>query len=68
MNIVPVYFDLRITGKGVNVIVPDDGLDWRHLDIYPKYVSSELFFRLNSIMITLVVESNRKPDTVRDPS
>jgi len=39
MNIVPVYFELGITGKGVNITVPDDGLEWTHPEILPKFVS-----------------------------
>lgn len=39
MNIVPVFFKLKITGKGVNVTVPDDGLEWTHPEILPKFVS-----------------------------
>lgn len=39
MNIVPVYMELNITGANVNVTVPDDGLEWTHPDIQPKFVS-----------------------------
>eukprot|EP00102_Acyrthosiphon_pisum_P004013 XP_001947137.2 PREDICTED: neuroendocrine convertase 1 [Acyrthosiphon pisum] len=37
MNIVPVFFELGITGKGVNITVPDDGLEWTHPEILPKF-------------------------------
>ncbi|KAE9538815.1 hypothetical protein AGLY_005397 [Aphis glycines] len=37
MNIVPVFFELGITGHGVNITVPDDGLEWTHPDILPKF-------------------------------
>jgi len=39
MNVVPVYFELQITGKGVNITVPDDGLDFLHPEIFPRFVS-----------------------------
>lgn len=39
MNIVPVFYDLKIIGTGVNITVPDDGLQWTHPDIAPKFVS-----------------------------
>lgn len=39
MNIVPVFYDLKITGAGVNITVPDDGIHWSHPDIAPKFVS-----------------------------
>lgn len=48
MNVVPVYFKLGITGKHVNITVADDGLEWTHPDILPKFVSLERFrFNLN---------------------
>lgn len=43
MNLVPVFFELAITGIGVNITVPDDGLEWTHPEILPKFVSVELF-------------------------
>lgn len=43
MNIVPVFYELGITGKGVNVTVADDGLEWTHPEILLKFVSYELF-------------------------
>lgn len=39
MNIVAVFFELGITGRGVNITVPDDGLEWKHPDIIPQFVS-----------------------------
>lgn len=39
MNLVPVYYDLKITGKYVNVTVPDDGLEWTHPEIISNFVS-----------------------------
>jgi len=39
MNIVPVFYDLKITGEGVNITVPDDGLEWTHPDILLNFVS-----------------------------
>lgn len=39
MNIVPVFYELEITGKGVNITVPDDGLEWTHPEIFPNFVS-----------------------------
>jgi len=40
MNIVPVFYDLKITGEGVNITVPDDGLDWTHPEIRPSFKQS----------------------------
>ncbi|XP_050441941.1 neuroendocrine convertase 1-like [Adelges cooleyi] len=37
MNIVPVYYELEITGAGVNIAVPDDGLQYWHPDILPAF-------------------------------
>ncbi|KAL5239580.1 hypothetical protein ACI65C_006990 [Semiaphis heraclei] len=37
MNIVPVFYELGITGKGVNVTVADDGLEWTHPEILLKF-------------------------------
>lgn len=39
MNIVPVWLKLGITGENVNITVPDDGLEWSHPEILPKFVS-----------------------------
>lgn len=39
MNIVPVFYELKIIGKGVNITVPDDGLEWTHPEILPNFVS-----------------------------
>ncbi|XP_050520108.1 neuroendocrine convertase 1-like [Daktulosphaira vitifoliae] len=37
MNVVPVFFELNITGAGVNITVPDDGLQYDHPDIAPQF-------------------------------
>lgn len=39
MNIVPVFYELKITGKNVNITVPDDGLEWTHPEILPNFVN-----------------------------
>lgn len=39
INVVPVLLGLQITGKGVNITVPDDGLEWTNADIRPRFVS-----------------------------
>lgn len=43
MNIVPVYFELGIIGRDVNITVPDDGLEWTHPEILPRFVSLKYF-------------------------
>lgn len=37
MNVLPVY-DMGITGKGVTVVVLDDGLEGSHVDLRKNYV------------------------------
>jgi hypothetical protein len=39
MNTVPIYFEFNITGTGVNVTVPDDGLEYTHPEIKENFVS-----------------------------
>lgn len=39
MNIVPVFYELNITGKNVNITVPDDGIEWTHPEILPNFVN-----------------------------
>ena len=38
LQVMPVYAQ-GITGKGINVVVLDDGFEWRHPDIRDNYVS-----------------------------
>ena len=38
LNVLPVYAS-GITGKGINVVVLDDGFDWKHPDIRANYVN-----------------------------
>jgi Subtilase family. len=37
--VVPVYQELNITGRGVNIIVLDDGIDYGHEDLAASFVS-----------------------------
>ena len=37
LQVMPVYAQ-GITGKGINVVVLDDGFEWRHPDIRDNYV------------------------------
>jgi subtilisin family serine protease len=37
-----------ITGKGINVVVLDDGFDWKHPDIRDNYVSSLIIYLLTA--------------------
>ena len=53
LNVLPVYAS-GITGKGINVVVLDDGFDWKHPDIRANYVSdiSIIFiFKICDILI-----------------
>ena len=43
LNVMPVYAT-GITGKGVNVVVLDDGFEWKHPDIRDNYVSKIFAF------------------------
>ncbi|XP_072160241.1 neuroendocrine convertase 1 isoform X2 [Bemisia tabaci] len=46
LNVVPVYYLHRVTGLGVNVIVPDDGVEIGHPDLAPNH-DPELSIDLN---------------------
>ena len=37
LHVMPVYAE-GITGKGINVVVLDDGFEWKHPDIRANYV------------------------------
>lgn len=39
MNLVPVYDELKFTGKGIRVAIIDDGLEYTHDDLKNNYVS-----------------------------
>lgn len=39
MNLVPVYDELKYTGKGIRVAIIDDGLEYTHEDLKNNYVS-----------------------------
>lgn len=39
MNLVPVYEELKITGKGIRVAIIDDGIEYTHDDLKDNYVS-----------------------------
>lgn len=38
MNLVPVYEDLKYTGKGIRVAIIDDGIEYTHDDLKDNYV------------------------------
>jgi proprotein convertase subtilisin/kexin type 1 len=38
LNVIPVY-DMGITGRGVTVVVLDDGIEFNHTDLARNYVS-----------------------------
>lgn len=38
MNLVPVYDELKITGRGIRVAIIDDGLEYTHDDLKNNYV------------------------------
>jgi len=50
MNLVPVYKKLKITGKGIRVLIIDDGIEYTHDDLKDNYVSM-----LNVITITITI-------------
>lgn len=39
MNLVPVYEELKYTGKGIRVAIIDDGIEHTHDDLKDNYVS-----------------------------
>jgi len=39
MNLVPVYKELKYTGKGIRVAIIDDGIEYTHDDLKDNYVS-----------------------------
>lgn len=39
MNLVPVYEELKFTGKGIRVAIIDDGIEYTHDDLKDNYVS-----------------------------
>lgn len=39
MNLVPVYEELKYTGKGIRVAIIDDGIEYTHDDLKDNYVS-----------------------------
>lgn len=47
MNLVPVYEELKITGKGIRVAIIDDGLEYTHDDLKDNYVSILIFIKIN---------------------
>lgn len=44
INLVPVYEELKFTGKGVRVAIIDDGIEYTHDDLKDNYVSMLLFY------------------------
>ncbi|KAI5696549.1 hypothetical protein M8J75_014340 [Diaphorina citri] len=46
-NVVPVYQELNITGRGVNIIVLDDGIDYGHEDLAASF-SPDLSYNFNN--------------------
>lgn len=56
MNLVPVYEELKITGKGIRVAIIDDGLEYTHDDLKNNYVSIVFtVFFLKRSSLTFVV-------------
>lgn len=39
MNLVPVYEELKYTGKGIRIAIIDDGIEYTHDDLKDNYVS-----------------------------
>jgi len=39
MNLVPVYDELKFTGKGIRIAIIDDGIEYTHDDLKDNYVS-----------------------------
>lgn len=53
LNVVPVYKELKITGYNVNITVPDDGIEYTHPEIFPRYVS---------LILNLIIQFQRSID------
>ena len=41
LHVVQVYRDFGLSGKGIRVVVLDDGLEYTHPDIMKNYVSQQ---------------------------
>lgn len=44
MNLVPVYEELKYTGKGIRVAIIDDGIEYTHDELKDNYVSILFIF------------------------
>lgn len=42
LNVVPAWYDLKVFGRGVVVIIIDDGLETTHPDLADNYVSTQV--------------------------
>ncbi|KAL1453651.1 hypothetical protein WDU94_009975 [Cyamophila willieti] len=38
LNVVPVYSYYRLSGRGIRIVIPDDGLEHTHEDLKPNYI------------------------------
>uniref|UniRef100_A0A8D8SSG2 Neuroendocrine convertase 1 n=1 Tax=Cacopsylla melanoneura TaxID=428564 RepID=A0A8D8SSG2_9HEMI len=47
LNVVPIYYYYRFSGRGVRVVIPDDGLEHTHEDLKPNY-DPNISYDLNS--------------------
>lgn len=39
MNLVPVYEEFKLSGKGIRIGIIDDGIEYTHDDLKDNYVS-----------------------------
>lgn len=52
MNLVPVYEELKYTGKGVRVAIIDDGIEYTHDDLKDNYVSIFFFLSIHGVFVS----------------
>ena len=53
LHVLPVY-DMGFTGRGVTVVILDDGLEFNHTDIRKNYVSYHFTLSLSLFYFTLL--------------
>jgi len=53
MNLVPVYEELKFTGKGIRVAIIDDGIEYTHDDLKDNYVSMFFFINIKNYLVSI---------------
>lgn len=53
MNLVPVYEELKFTGKGIRVAIIDDGIEYTHDDLKDNYVSMFNVINIKNVVVSI---------------